>query len=301
MRDSSAGPFRISVIVPTLNEESHIARLLSSLQRQTYSPDEVIVVDGGSVDATIPIAESFGARVLCLPGVKEWPSMNAGARVATGDVLLLTGADVVFPRRVLARVRTRFVRDKHLVGIAGSGIPVDPPALLGLEYAVYNFARFVAGILPGRLKRFSTSTNLLAVRRDAFERAGCLREGWNADGRLGRALSSLGEVRFFLFWVRASISSRRLNEMGFWAFNRHFLYVLENFVPRLESWGPVRQSREVSAANHSKMRINAALEGPSGGFSPIQRVARKAVAPGTISTAVALLLGGWAISSTWSV
>ena len=293
---------RISVIVPTLNEEAHIGRLLGSLQDQTHPPDEVIVVDGGSVDATTRIAKELGAKTLCLPGVKEWPSMNAGAEIAGGDLLVFTGADVAFPRKTLARIQTQFSRDSELVSLAGPGIPVDPPALLGLEYAIYNLARFVAGLLPGGLKRFSTSTNLLAVRRATFEIVGGLPDGWNADGRLGRSLCFQGRVRFSLFWVRTRISSRRLNEMGFWAFNRHFLYVIENFIPRLESWGPIRRSKTTCATNHSKMRIRAGVVGDSStGLSPGQQLRRKALAPSSVATAAALFLGTWAITSTWSV
>jgi glycosyltransferase involved in cell wall biosynthesis len=293
---------RISVIVPTLNEEAHIGRLLASLEVQTDPPHEVIVVDAGSMDATARIAKELGAKTLCFPGMKEWPSMNAGAEIAEGDVVLFTGADVAFPRRTLARIRARFSRDADLVGIAGPGIPVDPPALLGLEYAAYNLARFLASLLPADFKRFSTSTNLLAVKRSVFKTVGGLPDGWNADGRLGRSLCAQGRVRFFLFWVRTRISSRRLNEMGFWAFNRHFLYVIENFVPKLESWGPIRKSKAECAANHSRMRVRAGVvsETPAR-LSLGQWIRRKTLAPASLTTAVALFLGAWAVTSTWGV
>jgi cellulose synthase/poly-beta-1,6-N-acetylglucosamine synthase-like glycosyltransferase len=55
---------RLSVVIPALNEERHLGYLLSDLQRQTRSPDEVIVVDAGSGDASVRIAEQSHAAVL---------------------------------------------------------------------------------------------------------------------------------------------------------------------------------------------------------------------------------------------
>ena len=56
---------RLSVVIPALNEERHLGQLLSDLQRQSRRPDEIIVVDAGSTDATVDIAKrSQGVVVL---------------------------------------------------------------------------------------------------------------------------------------------------------------------------------------------------------------------------------------------
>lgn len=85
-----------SVIIRALNEERHIARLLVGLQRQTTTADEIILVDSGSSDATVQIAERFGARVVHIP--KEQftfgRSLNWGCAAATGDVLIMLSAHV---------------------------------------------------------------------------------------------------------------------------------------------------------------------------------------------------------------
>lgn len=290
---------RISVVVPTLNEELHIGTMLTSLWQQNRPPDEIIVVDGGSTDATRDIASDLGAHVIHLPGVKEWPSMNHGVERSTGDIILFTGADVSFPPRVLSNIEKSFDRDPGLVGIGGPGIPVDPPALLGLEYSVYNAIRYLAARLPGSWKRFSTSTNCLAVRRVTFDRVGHFADGWNADGRMGRALMGEGRVRFFFLGVRARISSRRLDAMGFLAFNRHFLYTLENFLPNLRDWGPVQRSRILGAATHSNMRIKEGKQRTERPLSRTQRLRRRMLAPAFLSLVVAVALGTWAVSSTW--
>src|SRR4030042_6878 len=83
-----------SIIIPTLNEESRIERLLKSLQRQSFKDYEIIIVDGGSRDRTAEIAEQYSAKVYVKKGCKEFPSRNFGAEVSNGQVLLFLSADV---------------------------------------------------------------------------------------------------------------------------------------------------------------------------------------------------------------
>src|SRR5207253_45794 len=104
----------------------------------------------------------------------------------------------------------------------GPGVPWRPPFLLGMEYQIYNLVRFLVNKLPRLLKRFSASTNLLAVRRTVFEQVGPLGDDPNADGLLAAKLCATGKVRFSYLAIRAYMSSRRLRAMGFLAFNRHY-------------------------------------------------------------------------------
>jgi glycosyltransferase involved in cell wall biosynthesis len=246
--------YRISVIIPTLNEEQNLRFLLESLKAQEELPYEIIVADGGSSDRTLGIAATFGAKTLRLPGLREFPSSNCGAELADGDILLFTGADVVLPRRVIKNIANRFRHDPDLLAIGGPGIPRRPPVLLGVEYVVYNVARFLANKLPRPLKRFSASTNLLAIRKNVFEQVGPLGEDpMNADGRLAAMLCARGKVHFSYHAIRGYMSSRRLHEMGFLAFNRHYLYVIENFLPTVSQLPLIHQIKVESATNHSRM------------------------------------------------
>ena len=56
-KDRGDPSVRVSVVIPALNEERRLGRLLSDIQRQSRRPDEVIVVDAGSCDVTVCIAE----------------------------------------------------------------------------------------------------------------------------------------------------------------------------------------------------------------------------------------------------
>jgi len=242
------------VIVPSLNEEGYIGELLKSLKAQVSAAFEIIVVDGGSSDRTVDIGRSEGARVEVRPGLKEFPSRNLGAGLAQGEILLFTGADVVFPRRVLQNIAHEFAADHELIAVAGPGIPIRPPLASGAEYWLYNFLRFLMAKLPRPLKRFSTSTNCLAVRRDVFRELNGFEDDVNGDGLLGRRLCALGKVRFSYRVVRVYISARRLEKDGFWGFNRHFLYVFENFISFPQNLGWFRRLKVKSGETHSDMR-----------------------------------------------
>ena len=84
----------LSIIVPTLNEEAGLTELLDSLLREPEA--EVIIVDGGSSDATCQIAEHAGVKVVRC-GKGRGRQMNAGAAVARGEVLLFLHADARLP------------------------------------------------------------------------------------------------------------------------------------------------------------------------------------------------------------
>jgi rSAM/selenodomain-associated transferase 2 len=93
----------ISVVVPALDEERALPRTLARVFEQA-GEFEVIVVDGGSADATCALAERWpGVRLVRTPRGRA-RQMNAGARLARGEWLLFLHADTLLPRDGLARI-----------------------------------------------------------------------------------------------------------------------------------------------------------------------------------------------------
>jgi rSAM/selenodomain-associated transferase 2 len=104
----------ISTIIPTLNEERRLPSLLAALQDED-TPHQTIVVDGGSQDETISIAEQYGIRVVRSPPGRG-TQICAGAPQATGDVLLFLHADTMFPRGGLKQIEQTLASNPELVG-----------------------------------------------------------------------------------------------------------------------------------------------------------------------------------------
>jgi rSAM/selenodomain-associated transferase 2 len=103
----------ISVIIATLNEE---VNLPVTLRQLADHPDvELIVVDGGSVDRTVQIAQRFTSYVFrSLPGRAQ--QMNLGARHATGDILLFLHADTFLLPGALDEIQRRIIGDGAVGG-----------------------------------------------------------------------------------------------------------------------------------------------------------------------------------------
>jgi len=243
---------RISIIVPTLNEEKNIQNLLGSLEKQTLADYEIIIVDGGSTDKTVDVANNYHSKVIVEDGLPEFPSRNTGVKIASGEILLFTCADVIFPRDLLAKIDQNF-KDQRLMALTGPDRPTNS-LLAEIEYGAYNFARFLFSSFPKPTKRFSTSTNFLAVRKSAFEKTGGFLSDINADGLLGKQLSEIGKVKFSNT-IAVIISARRFCKMGFFKFNLHYLYVLENFFPFLSKTSFLKALKGNSGSTHRNMHL----------------------------------------------
>lgn len=86
----------VSVIVRAYNEDAHIGKLLRGIAAQRVQPSEVILVDSGSTDRTVEIAESAGAKIVRI-AKREFTfgrALNVGCAAATGDILVFVSAHV---------------------------------------------------------------------------------------------------------------------------------------------------------------------------------------------------------------
>ncbi len=85
-----------SIVIRAFNEAQHIGRLLEGIARQTVADPETIVVDSGSTDATVAIAERYGAMVVHIPS-SEFSfgrSLNIGVRAASNEIVVVASAHV---------------------------------------------------------------------------------------------------------------------------------------------------------------------------------------------------------------
>lgn len=87
----------LSVVIPTLNEEENLLRLLPELLAFKPAP-EIVVSDGGSIDKSLEIAQAFGVTFIA-EAQGRGPQLNAGAARCTGEIFLFLHADCLLPAK----------------------------------------------------------------------------------------------------------------------------------------------------------------------------------------------------------
>lgn len=91
---------KLSVVVITLNEEANIERCLKSVQWA----DEILVYDSGSMDATVKIAQSLGAKVITGPWLGFGPTKKKAVLLASNDWILSVDADEQVPAELATEI-----------------------------------------------------------------------------------------------------------------------------------------------------------------------------------------------------
>jgi glycosyltransferase involved in cell wall biosynthesis len=110
----------LSLIVPVHNAAATLDACLHSVFAAAF-PAQVIVVDDASNDGTAQIAARFPCQVLALPNnVGAAAARNAGAQLATGDILFFLDGDIVMEHDTVARILDAFADDVTLAALFGS-------------------------------------------------------------------------------------------------------------------------------------------------------------------------------------
>jgi len=210
----------LSVIVCAYNEERYLAACLHSLLAQTRPPDEIIVVDNASTDATAAVASRVpGVTVVHEPAKGLVRARAAGWAAAGGDLLVYLDADCRAPLQWLERVDRRFVRHPRLAAVTG------PYRFYDWDFVgqalVWAYDRLVAPPVHVALQRVARAGAILyggnfAVRRSALDAIGGFDttiEFHGEDTNLGRRLVRAGPVHLASeCWLHTS--ARRYQEMG---------------------------------------------------------------------------------------
>jgi rSAM/selenodomain-associated transferase 2 len=153
---------KLSIIVPVLDEGEHIAAMLDGLADLRSLGVEVIVVDGGSRDATMQRARLRADCVISAPRSRAL-QMNAGAARAAGDVLLFLHADTRLPDEADHVVLNGLQRSGRAWGRFDVRIEGRHPLLPIVAW----FMR-----VRSRMTGIATGDQAIFVRREAFHAAG---------------------------------------------------------------------------------------------------------------------------------
>lgn len=124
----------LSIIIPTLNEEKYLPRLLRSIKTQDFKNFEVIVSDGDSSDRTQRIAKNSGTKLVVSKKQSPANQRNQGGKIAKGDILLFLDADVFLPKKFLSSVIAEF--KKKNLDVASFYFKPDSKKII---YKIYSY------------------------------------------------------------------------------------------------------------------------------------------------------------------
>lgn len=206
---------RFSVIIPTLNEEKFLPKLLASLTRQTVKNFEVIIVDGNSTDRTVAVAKRFAKKLPITQLISEKTGVsrqrNMGAMAAKTDWLVFVDADSILLANFMERIG-RFIDRKRAKFFttwlkADSDDPADAIAGFLMNMSIEGAILIERPWAPGPLT---------VIRRDVFKTIGGYDE--NASYGEDHELSVIGLEKGIPFEILREIlyiySFRRFRKEG---------------------------------------------------------------------------------------
>ncbi len=169
---------KISVVIPARNEAKRIKPLLESLNRQSRSADEIIVVNDGSTDDTASIAEGMGARVISVQRVPEgwhgkaWACWQ-GAKNSGGELIVFLDADTWLEPRGLADIARTLHKIGGLLTVQPYHVTIKPYEQLSVFFNIVLMAGLNAFTpLGNRIKSSGGFGPCIACRRDDYIKIG---------------------------------------------------------------------------------------------------------------------------------
>ena len=216
---------KVSVIATVRNEAGPIRHLLDSLLSQRRSPDEVIIVDGGSTDATVDVLDEYARhsglplRVMVEPGCNIAEGRNRAIAAASSEVIASTDAGVRFDETWLQHLVAPFEQSDRAPDVACGFFVPDPLSVFEVAMGATVLPK-VEEIDP---ERFFPSSRSAAFRRSAWEAVGGYPEwmSFSEDLLFDMALKAAGFR--FVFVPEAVVWFRPRSSLGaFWRQYRNY-------------------------------------------------------------------------------
>ncbi len=199
----------ISIIIPTLNEERYLSKTIECIFKNVERPEglEILVIDAGSSDRTIQIAEQLGVKVVCKPEfvLKKYQSLNHGIAHAEGKALVFLDADTMLPKGFDSMVVNTL--DKQ--GVVGGAFEFSFDRLNWKLFLLQKFNR-----IRYRFGHMYYGDQAIFCRRESAEELGGYPEKELMESAyFCKRLLTIGKLQLIKSPVKTS--ARRFNDHGF--------------------------------------------------------------------------------------
>lgn len=179
---------KISIVIPTLNEQYWLPRLLNCLQGIS-EVGEIIVVDNNSSDETKNIAKNYNCKILS--GLTPAISRNIGGNSVCGDIIIFLDADVLVNHKIVLDV-IALMKDRKVVAVHYKIYPLTNSKFVRFCYAIMDYYF----LFLSKIGVYQGTGNFIAIRKEAFT----VINGFNAkilfgeDNDFYRRISKIGKV-----------------------------------------------------------------------------------------------------------
>lgn len=207
---------KLSIIIPTYNEEEYLPKLLESIKSQDFTDYEIIVADAQSNDNTREIAKEYGCIVVegGLPGIGR----NNGAKVAKGEILLFLDSDLELTENYLTNVINEF--EEENLGIAIT--QMTPLSQNKRDIYIHDLANWFM-IAVENIKPHGAGCYGIIAKKELHEKV----NGYDENLTFGEDtdyIERIAEISEFkvLRNAKIGVSTRRLEEEGLYTLLKQY-------------------------------------------------------------------------------
>lgn len=240
----------ISIIIPTLNEESVIAKTIKSLRELSVVDFEIIISDGGSKDKTIEIAKELADKVIVHSSDERQTiggGKNAGAKEASGKYLLFIDADVTISNinESIKKIIEEFDGNDNLLAATMRLLVTEETRTIAdkvFSAIAINWPHYLNNNILGT---GSSSGEFQFIRKELFLSLG----GYNETLALGEdvelfwRIAKKGKTKMFYDLI-AYHSGRRFHKVGWpkiiWQWTTNLIYMGLFKKSNAKVWKPIR-------------------------------------------------------------
>ncbi len=215
---------KISVIIPTYNEEKYLKECLESIKTQSLRVDEILIVDSNSTDKTHEIAKSFNARLIVIKERGISRARHIGAVESKGNILVHTSADIKADRNWIKNLVKPII--KQNAEMTYGSIYLKDPDFIESIFSIF-LNNFIVPFLRIFGFVFATADNIACTKEFYFKVGGFntnLVTGEDTD-LIKRAMKAGAVV-----YVKDAIiytDSRRIRK---WGKLKYFMFHFKNFI-----------------------------------------------------------------------
>lgn len=150
----------ISLVIPTLNEEETISKLLLSAKNQNHKFNEIIVVDSGSTDNTILISKKIIKQTIITGKRCINYNRNIGIRSATSEIVCCVDGDCILPKEYTEAVLKSF-ETPNTVALIAPVFPIEKHITLKILRGLNNIQLYIFSHITGSIRPYAANMPFL--------------------------------------------------------------------------------------------------------------------------------------------